>query len=107
MSWLRVRELVRKEFIQLFRDKKNRPLLVGAPLLQLFVFGYVVSTGLLFAYGVLSVVLIPVLVFQARFTASPIDVVGIVVLLIMAAICFVPFAFFVRGARSDRNSSPV
>jgi len=44
MSWLRVRELVRKEFIQLFRDKKNRPLLIGAPLLQLFVFGYVVST---------------------------------------------------------------
>ena len=44
MSWLRVREFVRKEFIQLFRDKKNRPLLVIAPLIQLLVFGYVVST---------------------------------------------------------------
>lgn len=44
MSWLRVRELVRKEFIQLFRDKKNRPLLVIAPLVQLIVFGYVVTT---------------------------------------------------------------
>jgi ABC-2 type transport system permease protein len=44
MGWLRVRELVRKEFIQLFRDRKNRPLLVIAPLVQLIVFGYVVTT---------------------------------------------------------------
>jgi ABC-2 type transport system permease protein len=44
MRWLRVRELVRKEFIQLFRDKKNRPLLVLSPLIQLIVFGYVVTT---------------------------------------------------------------
>ena len=44
MRWLRVRELVRKEFIQLFRDKKNRPLLVMAPLIQLLIFGYVVTT---------------------------------------------------------------
>jgi ABC-2 type transport system permease protein len=44
MAWLRIRELVRKEFIQLFRDKKNRPLLIIAPLLQLILFGYVVTT---------------------------------------------------------------
>ena len=44
MNWLRIRELVRKEFIQLFRDRKNRPLIVIAPLIQLLVFGYVVST---------------------------------------------------------------
>lgn len=44
MRPIRVRELVRKEFIQLFRDRKNRPLLVIAPLVQLLVFGYVVST---------------------------------------------------------------
>jgi len=44
MRWLRIRELVRKEFIQLFRDKKNRPLLILAPLIQLVVFGYVVTT---------------------------------------------------------------
>ena len=44
MYWLRIRELVRKEFIQLFRDRKNRPLLVIAPLVQLIVFGYVVTT---------------------------------------------------------------
>ena len=44
MKWIRIRELVRKEFIQLFRDKKNRPLLIIAPLVQLTVFGYVVTT---------------------------------------------------------------
>ncbi|MBE0558049.1 MAG: ABC transporter permease, partial [Proteobacteria bacterium] len=43
MSWLRIRETVRKEFIQLFRDKRNRPILVMAPLIQLLVFGYVVN----------------------------------------------------------------
>jgi len=44
MNWLRVRELVRKEFLQLFRDRKNRPLLIITPLVQLILFGYVVST---------------------------------------------------------------
>ena len=44
MRWLRVREMVRKEFIQLMRDKKNRPLLILAPLIQLILFGYVVTT---------------------------------------------------------------
>ena len=43
MSWLRIREMVRKEFIQLFRDKRNRPILIMAPLIQLLVFGYVVN----------------------------------------------------------------
>jgi ABC-2 type transport system permease protein len=43
MSWLRIRETVRKEFIQLFRDRKNRVVLVMAPLIQLLVFGYVVN----------------------------------------------------------------
>jgi len=43
MKWLRIRELIRKEFIQLFRDKKNRPILIISPLVQLLVFGYVVN----------------------------------------------------------------
>jgi ABC-2 type transport system permease protein len=46
VRWLRIRELVRKEFIQLFRDKKSRPILVIAPLVQLLVFGYVVTTDI-------------------------------------------------------------
>ena len=43
MSFLRIRELVRKEFLQLFRDRRNRVLLFVAPLIQLLVFGYVVN----------------------------------------------------------------
>ena len=38
MNWIRIRELIRKEFIQLFRDKKNRPILVVVPFIQLFIF---------------------------------------------------------------------
>jgi len=44
MTWLRVRELVRKEFLQLFRDPKNRKLLIISPLVQILIFGYVMST---------------------------------------------------------------
>jgi ABC-2 type transport system permease protein len=44
MNRVRIREIVRKEFIQLFRDRKNRPLLVVMPFIQLLIFGYVVST---------------------------------------------------------------
>jgi ABC-2 type transport system permease protein len=43
MSWLRIKELVRKEFIQLFRDKRNRMLLFVSPLIQMLIFGYVVN----------------------------------------------------------------
>jgi ABC-2 type transport system permease protein len=44
MTWSRIRELVRKEFIQIFRDKRNRPILIISPLIQLVLFGYVVTT---------------------------------------------------------------
>lgn len=43
MNWLRIRELVRKEFIQLLRDKRNRGILIIAPLVQILIFGYVVN----------------------------------------------------------------
>ena len=43
MNWLRIRELVRKEFILLFRDPQNRRFLIIAPIIQLLVFGYVVN----------------------------------------------------------------
>ena len=43
MSRLRIQEMIRKEFIQLFRERKNRVILIAAPLIQLLVFGYVVN----------------------------------------------------------------
>ncbi|HQP25577.1 MAG TPA: ABC transporter permease [Smithellaceae bacterium] len=43
MSWLRVRELVRKEFIQLFSDRRNRAMMFIVPFIQMLIFGYVVN----------------------------------------------------------------
>jgi ABC-2 type transport system permease protein len=40
---MRIRELVRKEFIILFRDEKNRRVLIVAPIIQILLFGYVVN----------------------------------------------------------------
>jgi len=64
--------------------------------------GYVAGAGLLLGYGVLALSVIPFFVLQARYTGSPIDVSGVVAVLVMAALCFIPFAFFVRGAASDQ-----
>ncbi len=43
MGLLRITEMVRKEFIQLFRDPTVRSVIVLTPLLQLLIFGYVVN----------------------------------------------------------------
>lgn len=43
-SWLRVRSLLRKEFRQTFRDPRTRLLVLGAPVVQLLMFGYAVNT---------------------------------------------------------------
>jgi ABC-2 type transport system permease protein len=43
-GWERVRELVRKELIQVFRDSRLRGLIFLAPIGQLVIFGYAVST---------------------------------------------------------------
>ena len=40
----RVREMVRKEFRQVFRDPRMKRVILVAPILQLLVFGYAVST---------------------------------------------------------------
>jgi hypothetical protein len=66
---------------------------VGVELWRRRALGYLGGAGLLLAYGVLSLSLIPTMVL-----ASTVDVGGIVVVAIMAALCFVPFAFFVRGS---------
>jgi ABC-2 type transport system permease protein len=41
--WNRIREIIRKEFIQTLRDPRYRALLIGTPLLQLVLFGYAVN----------------------------------------------------------------
>jgi len=43
-SWFRLGQMVRKELRQLLRDPRSRPILFVAPLVQLVLFGYAVST---------------------------------------------------------------
>lgn len=43
MASSRLKEFIRKEFIQLFRDRRTRWILVIAPLIQLLIFGYVIN----------------------------------------------------------------
>lgn len=43
-SWVRIRELIRKELRQTFRDPRLARVLLVAPIIQLIVFGYAVST---------------------------------------------------------------
>jgi hypothetical protein len=59
--------------------------------------GYVAAAGLLLQYDLLFAGLIPVMAFPAFYTAAPVDVTGILFILVMAVICFVPLAFFGRG----------
>ena len=42
--WERLKHMLIKEFIQLFRDPRIKPILFGAPLFQLLVIGYAVTT---------------------------------------------------------------
>ena len=50
--------------------------------------------------------IIPVLVFPAIHNDSPVDVGGIVLMLVIGLICFVPFGLYVRGVVSDHPSPP-
>jgi hypothetical protein len=44
-------------------------------------------------------------VIEAHNTASPVDVSGVAAILVMAALCFISLAFFLRGAASSRRLS--
>jgi hypothetical protein len=43
---------------------------------------------------------------EACFASTSLNVVDVVVLLVMAAVCFVPLSFFTRRAPSDREALP-
>ena len=42
--WQRIKHILIKEFLQILRDPRMRGLIFGAPLIQLFVFGYAATT---------------------------------------------------------------
>jgi hypothetical protein len=63
--------------------------------------GYAAGAGILFGYGLLALSLLPYFLWQASTNASPLDLGGIIVVLVMSGLCFVPLAFFARGAASN------
>jgi len=69
-------------------------------------FGYVTGLGLLFQASMLFIGLIIFLLLQPFLTAAPFVLVDVVVIFTMGLICFIPFALFIRGVVSNRNSSP-
>jgi hypothetical protein len=75
--------------------------LVGGMLLwRRHTLGYVAGAGLLLQYSLLFAGLILVMIFPALYNASAVDVTGILFIIVMAVICFIPFAVLVRGTRS-------
>ncbi len=44
IGWPRVREMLRKEWRQIFRDPKSKRIIFASPILQLVLFGYAVNT---------------------------------------------------------------
>jgi hypothetical protein len=68
--------------------------------------GYVAGAGLLLLGSMLFVGAIFALAFPAFYTASPVDVTGIVFILVVGLICFVPFALFARGIVKSEHRSP-
>jgi hypothetical protein len=78
----------------------------GVLLWQRRAFGYVAGLGLLFQASMLFIGLIIVLLLQPFMTAAPFSLVDVVVTFVMGMVCFIPFAFFIRGVVSNRNSLP-
>ncbi len=78
-------------------------LLVGIQLWRRQALGYTAGAGLLLGYSLLALGVIPFFVFQAHSSASPLDVGGVVAILFMCALCFIPFTFYLRGAASGRS----
>jgi len=62
-------------------------------------FGYVIAAGLFIFFGILSLGLIPFLAIQSHMRNTSLEILTIVILIVMAVICLIPFVFFVRGAK--------
>ncbi|MDA8213021.1 MAG: ABC transporter permease [Clostridia bacterium] len=44
MNWIRLKAIIRKEFIQIRRDKPSLVMILGVPIMMMFLFGYAIST---------------------------------------------------------------
>jgi hypothetical protein len=69
--------------------------------------GYLSGAGLLLVGSMLFAGVILALAFPALYTGSALDLTGMVFVLVMGLICFVPFGLYARGiVNSERSSSP-
>lgn len=75
---------------------------VGILLWRREALGYVAAPGLLFQGGVLNAGFALVLVIEALFTASPINIPFVALVFVIGAISFILLAFFVRGATTGQ-----
>lgn len=67
--------------------------------------GYVAGAGLLLLGCMLFVGVIFALIFPVFYAAEPVDIAGIVLILVTGLICFIPFGLFARGiVKSGRGS---
>ena len=66
--------------------------------------GYVSGLGLLFQASMLFIGLIFILILQPFITPAQFVLTDVLVILVMGMVCFIPFALFVRGAASERNT---
>lgn len=62
--------------------------------------GYVTGLGLLFQASMLFIGLIFVLILQPIMTTAAFSLIDVLVVLVMAMVCFIPLALFVRGVVS-------
>lgn len=76
-------------------------LIGGYLLLRQKALGYVVGAGLLIMCGLLFIGVIPAMIFQAIADNLPVDVIGILVVLITGMVCFIPLVLFIRGVRKS------
>ncbi|MFZ3171495.1 MAG: ABC transporter permease [Carboxydocellales bacterium] len=44
MNWIRLKAIIRKEFIQIRRDKPSLVMILGVPIMMMLLFGYAIST---------------------------------------------------------------
>ncbi len=77
-------------------------LIGGYLLLRRKALGYVAGAGLLLMCSLLFIGVIPAMVFQALSADTPIDVIGILIVLISGMVCFIPFVLFVKGVAKSR-----
>ena len=77
-------------------------LIVGYQLLRRKALGYVAGAGLLLMCSMLFIGVIPAMVFQALSADIPINVIGILIVLISGMVCFIPFILFMKGVAKSR-----